>query len=97
MARRGLRTRRRSYSLWPIAAAADQCDTCLSGRPLTLDFASEALMDTLTIGKSQIAPIRDVPDHTNPELRAARGLLWGILGGGALWCLIGLATWFGLH
>jgi hypothetical protein len=51
-------------------------------------------MDTLTIDKPQVAVRSDPHGHPNPELRAARGLLWGIVGGGALWRLISLAAWF---
>ncbi len=54
-------------------------------------------MDTLTLDKRQTVPRSDVSGCTNPELRAARGMLWAIAGGGALWCLIGVAAWFGLH
>ena len=54
-------------------------------------------MDTLTVGKPHIAVETDVRDRINPELRAARGLLRGIVAGVALWCLIGFAAGFALH
>jgi hypothetical protein len=56
-------------------------------------FVVEVLMDTLAIDKPQVTVRSDPHGHPNPELRAARGLLLGIVGGGAIWCLIGLAVW----
>jgi hypothetical protein len=56
-------------------------------------FVVEVLIDTLAIDKPQVTVRSDPHGQPNPELRAARGLLWGIVGGGALWCLIGLAAW----
>jgi hypothetical protein len=57
-------------------------------------FVVEALMGTLPIDKPQVTETKDPHGRPNPELRAARGVLWGIVVGGALWFLIGLAAWF---
>jgi hypothetical protein len=50
-------------------------------------------MDTLTVDKPQVIVRSDPHDHMNPELRSARGVLWGVAAGGVLWCLIGSALW----
>jgi hypothetical protein len=54
-------------------------------------------MDTLTVDKPQVIASSDPHARTNLELRSARGVLWGIVGGGTLWCLIGAALWFSFH
>jgi hypothetical protein len=70
--------------------SVDAPDTWLA---LVQRFVVEVLMNTLAIDKPQITVRSDPYGRPNSELRAARGLLWGIVGGGALWCLIGLAAW----
>jgi hypothetical protein len=54
-------------------------------------------MNTLTVDRAQPTAQNDQHDRTNPELRVARGMLWAVAAGGVLWCLIGLAVWFGVH
>jgi len=54
-------------------------------------------MTTLTVDRPQTTAQNDPQGRTNPELRAARGVLWAVVAGGGLWCLIGLAAWFGLR
>jgi hypothetical protein len=54
-------------------------------------------MDTLIVDKSQVVTRTDSPAHMNSELRASRGVLRGVVAGVILWCLVGLAVWFGFH
>ncbi len=54
-------------------------------------------MEALSIEKPPASITNDQKNHTNVELRAARGVFWGVAAGAALWCLIGLAAWFGFR
>jgi hypothetical protein len=54
-------------------------------------------MDILIVDNPQAIAESDPNDHANAELRSARGVLWAVIAGGLLWCLIGSALWFGLH
>ena len=54
-------------------------------------------MDTLIVDKPQVATKTDPHHYAHSELRASRGVLRGVMIGGILWCLVGLAVWLGLR
>ena len=54
-------------------------------------------METLTVYRPQTTAQAGLHNHTSFPLRAARGMVWAVVGGGILWCLIGSALWLGFH
>jgi|HubBroStandDraft_2_1064218.scaffolds.fasta_scaffold3553684_1 hypothetical protein len=54
-------------------------------------------MDALSIEKPAVSLRDDQKSHRNAELRAPRGMLWGVVIGGIVWGLIGLAVWIALR
>jgi hypothetical protein len=54
-------------------------------------------MDTLVVDNPPVIVESDPNDRVNSELRPARGMLWAVVAGGALWCVIGSAIWFGFR
>ena len=54
-------------------------------------------MEALSIEKPPVSLGNDQKSHSNAELRAARGMLWGVVIGGIVWGLIGLAAWIALR
>lgn len=58
---------------------------------------TEVRMEALSIEKPPVSLRNDQKSHGNAELRAARGMLWGVVIGAIVWGLIGLAAWIALR
>jgi hypothetical protein len=54
-------------------------------------------MEALSIEKPPVSLRNDQKSHSNAELRPARGVFWGVVIGGILWGLIGLAAWIAVR